>query len=523
VAENQEKRMNKLAIALLVASVGLIGCGGDDGATGPAGPAGADGAAGPAGPAGPAGSEGPAGPAGPAGAEGPAGPAGADAACAGVDRLEITGVTGLDGENYTGDAVTFTVDVNNTDVDFEFISLNGATPEAVGAFNEFEITPTAAGSTDYIVIATDGCTTDIFQFSVEAVLFQAHVAVVHILPGTGTVKVAPTGTTTAITGLTSIAFESGSSMVAVQSRTLNVDVLLAADDTVLTTLNLTLENGKAYVAIAHEANSAAAFAVHEIVRGETTGTTSRLYAFHGADGVGPVDVYTNEDPIVSLFTGIGLGEISTSIEVPTSPSIPFGLDVNADMALDYVGTIPAGNITNNYSMIVAVYFNAGGDLRALTSEWSPSGIRFGSAQTLTIPPPARVTPNNTTPGVADQTDLSSANPVATVEFAVTGCTSVNQVEVTVDIEHEYRGDLALVLTSPTGETRTLKSSSFDSTDDIVGTFSDYGTGIFGLNGGLYTTFNGIAGDGTWTLTITDTFPSSDDGTFVSASLEMHCN
>jgi len=502
----------------------LIGCGGDDGATGPAGPAGADGAAGPAGPAGPAGSEGPAGPAGPAGAEGPAGPAGADAACAGVDRLEITGVTGLDGENYTGDAVTFTVDVNNTDVDFEFISLNGATPEAVGAFNEFEITPTAAGSTDYIVIATDGCTTDIFQFSVEAVLFQAHVAVVHILPGAGAVKVAPTGTTTAITGLTSIAFESGSGMVAVQSRTLAVDVLLTADDTVVTTLNLTLENGKAYVAIAHADGAAPAFAIHEIERGATTGTTARLYAFHGADGVGPVDVYRNEDPIVSLFTGIELGEISTSVEVPTTPAIPFGLDVDADMALDYVGTIPTVNLFNNSSVVVAVYFNAGGDLRALPNEWTLSGGRFGSPQTLTVPPPPRLTPNNTTTVEEDPPLVldNITNPLVTIEFAVTGCTTVNQVEVAVDVTHTFRGDIAAVLTSPTGETLSLKNSGSGGSGSLVGTFSDYGTGIFGLGGALAATFNGIAGNGAWTLALSDNV-GGDNGTFNSASLEMHCN
>lgn len=524
-------------LALLVGALAFAGCG-EDGATGPAGPEGPAGPAGEQGPAGEDGAAGPSGPAGPAGpagadgvdgADGAAGADGEDAACAGAERIEITGVTGIQESNFTGAPLPFTVEVEaggaalTEGVDFEFISASGETPAATGAFNEFEFSGEDAFSGDFVVVATDGCTTDIFGFSVNLVQFEARVAVVHILPNTGTVKIAPTGTVDALPDFDSIDFEDVTDLEVVTSQTLDVDVLLE-DDTFVQTLNLTLEYDKSYVVIAHD-NGGATFTLVEIDQADTTDLTTRLYAFHGANGVGAVDIYDNTaDPAVALFTGLATGTVSAPIEVQSSNSIPFGIDTNADQMDDFVGTLSTFYLSDGWTTVIAPYFDDDANLKLIMAEFSPSGIGYDTAQTLTVPPPPRQTPNVTVAGVANgPVAISDANPPVVVDFAVPTCADVQQVELTVDISHTYIGDVTIVLTSPTGTEYTLWDEVGGSSDNIVGEFSDYSTiNNFGTAGDLLATFAGEVGTGTWTIEISDAY-AIGDGTFNTAELNLFCN
>lgn len=524
----------KIFLALLLGAFAFTGCG-EDGATGPAGPEGPAGEQGPAGGEGPAGAQGPQGPAGaqgpqgPAGADGSDGAAGSDAACAGVERIEITGVTGIEERNFIGAPVPFTIEVEaggtalTEGVDFEFITLDGEEPAATGAFNEFEFSGDAEFTADFIVVATDGCTTDIFDFSANLVEFEARVAVVHILPNTGTVKVAPTGTVDALPDFDSIEFEDVTDLEVVNSPTLDVDILLE-DDTFVQTLNLVLDYQKSYVVIAHD-NAGATFTVVEIDQADTTDLTTRLYAFHGANGVGAVDIYDNTaDPAVALFTGLATGTVSAPIEVQSSNSIPFGIDTNADQMDDFVGTLSTFYLSDGWTTVIAPYFDDDANLKLIMAEFSPSGIGYDTAQTLTVPPPPRQTPNVTVAGVANgPVAISDTNPPVVVDFAVPTCADVQQVELTVDISHTYIGDVTIVLTSPTGTEYTLWDEVGGSSDNIVGEFSDYSTiNNFGTAGDLLATFAGEVGTGTWTIEISDAY-AYGDGTFNTAELNLFCN
>ena len=72
-----------------------------------------------------------------------------------------------------------------------------------------------------------------------------------------------------------------------------------------------------------------------------------------------------------------------------------------------------------------------------------------------------------------------------------GCVEVSTVEVRVEIRHEYRGDVEIVLTAPSGESVVLlESDANDSAPDIFETFeADLAAGE--------------SADGDWVLTVSD--------------------
>jgi subtilisin-like proprotein convertase family protein len=440
-------------------------------------------------------------------------------------------VTGIQELNFTGAPVSFTVDVEaggtalTEGVDFEFISTAGEAPAATGAFNEFEFSGEDEFSGDFVIVATDGCTTDIFSFSVNLVEFEARVAVVHILPNVGTVKIAPTGTVDALPDFSAIDFEDVTDLEVVTTPTLDVDVL-REDDTFVQTLNLTLEYQKSYVVIAHD-NGGATFTAIEIDRTDTVEDAARVYAFHAANGVGAVDIYDNSaDPAVALFTGLAAGTVSAPLEVQASTSVPVGIDIDADQVDDFVGTISTTYLTNNWTTVIAPYFDADANLKLITAEFTrPSGFGGRNLQTLVVPPPPRQTPNVTVAGVANgPTAIVDTNPAVEVEFVVASCPSVEQVELSVDIAHTWRSDMTITLISPLGtEYIVWNRVGGSSPDEVIGEFTDYSTDVlFGKGGDLLSTFGGENGTGTWTVTISDSV-GGDDGTFNTAELNLVCN
>lgn len=77
----------------------------------------------------------------------------------------------------------------------------------------------------------------------------------------------------------------------------------------------------------------------------------------------------------------------------------------------------------------------------------------------------------------------------TITFA-TGCVTVSTVAVRVAITHQYRGDVEIRLTAPSGDTELLLASSNDSNPDIHATFE--------LELGA-----GESADGDWVLNVRD--------------------
>lgn len=94
-------------------------------------------------------------------------------------------------------------------------------------------------------------------------------------------------------------------------------------------------------------------------------------------------------------------------------------------------------------------------------------------------------------------------------FTVTGNElRVEHVTLTVDIEHPYRGDLAVTLTSPDGTLSQLTESHDDDGDN----YEDFPL--------LSVRHWGESANGTWTLKVIDGF-GGDSGTLKSASLQIH--
>lgn len=494
----------KIFLALLLGAFAFTGCG-EDGATGPAGPEGPAGEQGPAGGEGPAGDQGPAGPAGPQGPQGPAGAdgndgaAGGDAACAGVERIQITGVTGIEERNFIGAPVTFTVDVEaggnalTEGVDFEFITLEGEEPAATGAFNEFEFSGDAEFAADYIVVATDGCTTDIFDFSVNLVEFEAFVAVIHTLPGVDDVSIAPTGTTDRIPGLSAIGFEEGSDLVRITAQTVDVDVLVDADDSVATTLNLALDYQASYVAIAYDNAGAPGFFLAQIDRDVTVDDTSRQYVFHGGNGVGDVDVATfDQDTLVWGFAAndLAFGTLSAALDVPEG-TLFFGADLDNDTIVDLTGSIPANNNTDGETGIAAIYFDGTTPVaNVLSISWETDGDVNTSIRALNVESQRIVTdgttdiPFPTVDTFVAYTDNESGyfGP-SYQEFEVTGATTLN---VTVTYHTVNNSDFLVVrdlvnatenrYTGPTGTTNTRTETFYITSNQFsIGVDSDGST------------------------------------------------
>ncbi len=140
---------------------------------------------------------------------------------------------------------------------------------------------------------------------------------------------------------------------------------------------------------------------------------------------------------------------------------------------------------------------------AVTACYASSG--GGSTDTGTSAPAAAIDASNT--------NLTDAITLA-------GCGAISSVTVTTDISHAYRGDLEISLTSPAGTNAVLNYSSFDGTEDFVGVWADAG-GDFTPAQAL-ATFIGEDSTGDWTLNVTDTYASLDDGTWNSWDIDVSC-
>jgi Zn-dependent metalloprotease/subtilisin-like proprotein convertase family protein len=98
------------------------------------------------------------------------------------------------------------------------------------------------------------------------------------------------------------------------------------------------------------------------------------------------------------------------------------------------------------------------------------------------------------------------NQTVTSSITLGDDVSIDKLEIGVDIDHTWSGDLTVSLTSPSGKTVTLQSRKGGSTDDIKKTFD------------LSKDFAGESTQGEWTLSVTDS-ARRDTGTLNSWSLK----
>ena len=111
---------------------------------------------------------------------------------------------------------------------------------------------------------------------------------------------------------------------------------------------------------------------------------------------------------------------------------------------------------------------------------------------------------------------------------------ITDINVTVNVQHVWAGDLELALTSPNGTSvvMLINSKCDDGTDDIGVTYDDQASGPVVCSttapsvGGVIqpenplSVFNGESTLGDWILTTTDGYPSADGGTFLNYSIEV---
>ena len=125
---------------------------------------------------------------------------------------------------------------------------------------------------------------------------------------------------------------------------------------------------------------------------------------------------------------------------------------------------------------------------------------------------------------------SSGTPTVVSKLSFAEDVTIADVDVTLNIEHTFLGDLVVNLTSPTGTTVTLISNSCDMLRNVTATFDDDASGVFVCGGnpaisgrvkgvGALNAFNGESLLGEWTLTVNDNV-SLDGGVLVSFSMDV---
>ena len=107
--------------------------------------------------------------------------------------------------------------------------------------------------------------------------------------------------------------------------------------------------------------------------------------------------------------------------------------------------------------------------------------------------------------------------------------TIADVNVKVNINHTWDSDLAVDITSPLGTTRTLFNAVGNDGDNFTNTILDDEASIAIASGtapftGSYipdqslSAFDSQNGQGTWTLTVEDTYPFEDSGTLLGWSI-----
>lgn len=123
---------------------------------------------------------------------------------------------------------------------------------------------------------------------------------------------------------------------------------------------------------------------------------------------------------------------------------------------------------------------------------------------------------------------ASSEPQIEIEYTAVdtltmgSCPEIEDIEVFVDIDHWWRGDLIVDITGPSGTVARIHDESGGSTDDIVGTYPYPSDG--GLEDGeqLFD-FIGEDGSGEWQIEVVDTWePSSNIGTLNEWSVTLDC-
>jgi len=248
------------------------------------------------------------------------------------------------------------------------------------------------------------------------------------------------------------------------------------------------------------------------VYSSTFTTSSLIFPGNGITGVGTV---------VSLAWAADVNAESYDIQVATNAGFTTGLNTYNSSTNSY--NLSGLVISTEYYWRVAPKNNCG------------TGAYSGAYSFTTVTPNC-VTYNSTQNNITIPSTGSTAH-VITSTRNITLDEVITDLNVTINVQHVWAGDMELKLTSPAGtEVLLLANSKCDlGIDDIAVTYDDEGIPLVcqpslpgtppAVGGTIIpeaalSAFDGESTMGNWVLTATDGFPSGDGGQFLNYSIQI---
>lgn len=287
-------------------------------------------------------------------------------------------------------------------------------------------------------------------------------------------------------------------------------------------------------------------------RDVSSGSSLEFAALTGDSTLLEFQVVSAGTEVLSLGAAELVGAPEISISEPFGAlSLPLGAGTSVSVAVDtgspgtYESTLSFATgdaAVANFSLDIVVEVQpvaAGG---RVFEDWNGNGIEEAGEPPLAgavvyldldqngerLPPTIETRPSGSI-------DLGFGGSPSTITNAISVSglpTELVDVDVQLDVDHEWVGDVRLRLTAPNGQTLTLADRTGGSNNDGVNytdtIFDDEAELAIGEGVPPYTgrfrpvealsAFDGIDPNGSWTLTVIDTFPAFDDGVLRNWSL-----
>ncbi len=206
--------------------------------------------------------------------------------------------------------------------------------------------------------------------------------------------------------------------------------------------------------------------------------------------------------------------------VQTATDAGFTANLTSDVAASTTFTTPLLNASTQYFWRVK-------------STNSCGESSYSAARNFTTAMLSCITENSTENNITIPSSGSNEHVITSTMNVGTDMT-ISDINVTINVNHDWAGDMELKLTSPNGtEVIVLANSKCDDgTNDIAVTYDDQASGPVVCStsppavGGTIqpenplSAFTGESSLGNWVLTATDGYPSADGGTFENYSIEI---